>query len=190
MVIIFQLMGEIMNTQKTTSEKQIAKAKEEIIKEAKRIEESALYTSKGHFAAAYFWSNFHLWIGIPIVVLASISGASIIAKIDSYGLVVGVLSIFIAALSSVMTFLNPNQKSSAHLNAGNNYDSLQNNVRIFWSIDCWREESDSLLTERLKYYSEQKDKLNQSNPQVPGWAYKKGKAGIKSGEADYEIDKK
>lgn len=94
-----------------------------------------------------------------------------------------------AALSGVMTFLNPNEKSSSHMNAGNNYDSLMNKVRMFWSIDCWRDESEQVLTERLKYFSEQKDKLNQSCPQIPRWAYNIGKKGITSGEADYAVDK-
>lgn len=87
-----------------------------------------------------------------------------------------------------MTFLNPNEKSNAHFNAGNNYDSLQNKVRMFWSIDCWREESEQVLTEKLKYFSEQKDRLNQGSPQIPRWAYKLAKKGILEGEADYKID--
>lgn len=91
-----------------------------------------------------------------------------------------------------MTFLNPNEKVSAHLNAGNNYDSLMNKVRMFWSIDCWRDESEQVLTEKLKYFSEQKDKLNQTCPQIPRWAYNiaKRKRGIKDGEGDYAVDKK
>jgi hypothetical protein len=100
------------------------------------------------------------------------------------------ISILVAALSGVMTFLNPNEKASVHLNAGNNYDSLMNKVRIFWSIDCWRDESEQVLTEKLKYISEQKDKLNQSCPQVPKWAYSIARKGIKDGEGDYTVDKK
>jgi hypothetical protein len=45
-----------------------------------------------------------------------------------------------------------------------------------------------VLTEKLKYLSEQKDKLNQSYPQVPFWAYRTAKRGIESGEGDYVID--
>ena len=38
--------------------------KEKIIKEARRIEEDLLYSSKGHFYAAQFWSKFHLVVGV------------------------------------------------------------------------------------------------------------------------------
>lgn len=173
----------------TTAEKPISKTKDEIIKEAQRIEESALYSTKGHFVAANFWTNFHLWVGIPMVLLAAVAGASALSQFDPKHIVAGIISIVVVALSGVMTFLNPNEKANAHRNAGNNYDSLQNKVRMFWSIDCWREESEQVLTERLKYYSEQRDRLNQGSPQIPRWAYKSAKKGILAGEADYKVDK-
>lgn len=179
-----------MVEQITTEEKVLSKTHEEIIREAKRIEEDALYSSKGHYSASYFWTNFHLWIGIPIVILAAIAGASSMAKFDPNNIIAGIIAIAIAALSSVMTFLNPNQKSSIHLNAGNRYNSLQNRARMFWSIDCWQEESDAVLISRLKEISIQKDNLNQNSPQIPQWAYKSAKKGIASGEAGHLIDNK
>jgi hypothetical protein len=80
------------------------------------------------------------------------------------------------------------KRVSAHLNAGNSYDALMNRVRIFWAIDCWRDESEQVLTERLKHFSEQKDELNRKCPQIPKWAYKAGKKGIERGEATHRVD--
>lgn len=182
-------MVKFMNDQKITAEKAISKTKEEIIKEAKRIEESTLYSSKGHFVAAQFWTYFHFFVGIPMVLCAAGAGASALSKFDKSGVLIGILSIVATAIAALITFLNPNEKANVHLNSGNNYDSLQNRIRIFWSIDCWREESEQVLTEKLKYFSEQKDKLNQSSPQIPWWAYKIAKRGIQAGEADYKVDK-
>ena len=173
----------------TTAEITVSKTKAEIIKEAKRMEEGLLYSSKGHFAASHYWGNFHLWIGVPIVVLSAIAGASALSKFECSAIGAGILSILVAALSSVMTFLNPNEKASAYLTAGNNYDSLMNKTRIFWSIDCWREESDQVLTEKVRYLSEQKDRLNQGSPQIPRWAYKLAKNDIEAGGGDYKVDK-
>jgi len=175
-----------MKNQMTTAEQPISKAKLEIMKESQRIEESVLYSAKGHFAAAHTWANFHLIIGVPIVVLAAIAGSSFISNNN---VLAGILSLIVAVLSAVMTFLNPNERSSSHLNAGNSYDVLQNEVRIFRTIDCWREESEQILTERLKNYSGQKGKLNQGSPQIPWWAYQIAKRGIKSGEGSFEVDK-
>jgi hypothetical protein len=178
-----------MDNQLVTAERPVSKTKEEIIKEAKRVEEALLYSSKGHFAASHFWSTFHLWIGIPMVVFSGIAGASALSSFDENHLIAGILSIVVAALSGVMTFVNPHEKTASHLNAGNHYDSLMNQVRIFWSIDCWRDESEQVLTEKLKHFSEQKDRLNQSCPQIPGWAFQRGKKGIESGEGVYVVDK-
>jgi hypothetical protein len=175
--------------QPSTAEIAVSKTKNEIIKESKRIEEALLYSSKGHFAASHFWTNFHLWLGVPMVFLSAIAGAAALSQFDAKHIIAGVCSIIVAALSGVMTFLNPNEKSGAHLNAGNNYDSLMNKIRMFWSIDCWRDESEQVLTERLKYFSEQKDKLNQSCPQIPAWASRTARKGIEAGEAGYVVDK-
>ena len=175
-----------MDNQMTTAEQPVSKAKLEIMKESQRIEESALYSSKGHFSASYFWTNFHLCIGIPMVILAAIAGSSFVSNNNLIG---GILAIIVAVLSAVMTFLNPNERASSHLNAGNSYDALQNEVRMFRTIDCWREDSEQILTERLKNYSKHKDKLNQGAPQIPWWAYRIAKRGIKAGEGRYEIDK-
>lgn len=175
-----------MKSQITTAEQPVSKAKLEIMKESKRIEESALYSAKGHFAAAHAWANFHLMIGIPIVILAAVAGCSFV---NNNSLMAGILSLIVAVLSAVMTFLNPNERSSSHLNAGNSYDALQNETRIFRTIDCWREDSEQILTERLKNFSSQKGKLNQGSPQIPWWAYQIAKRGIKAGEGNFEVDK-
>lgn len=175
-----------MKTQITTAEQPVSKAKLEIIKESQRIEESALYSAKGHFAAAHAWANFHLMIGIPIVILAAVAGCTFI---NNNSLIAGILSLIVAVLSAVMTFLNPNERSSSHLNAGNSYDALQNETRIFRTIDCWREDSEQILTERLKNFSNQKGKLNQGSPQIPWWAYQIAKRGIAAGEGNFEVDK-
>jgi len=176
-----------MNKEVATAEESVSIAKAEIIKESQRIEESSLYSSKGHFIVAYFWSNFHLVIGIPMVILAAIAGSSFISNDNTTG---GILSIIVAILSAIMTFLNPNEKAHNHLNVGNNFDSLLNDIRIFRTIDCWQEDLDRILTERLKSFSSRKSNLNGGAPQIPWWAYQLAKRGIMSGEGDYKVDKK
>lgn len=179
-----------MASQPTTGEIVVSKAKEEIIKEAKRIEEALLLSSKRHFEAARLWSAFHLSIGIPIVAVSAVAGATAFAQFDVSHVIAGVLSLVVAGLSSVLTFLNPNSKAAAHQIAGNKYDSLMNKVRMFWSIESWQVESEEVLTEKLKYLSEQKDNLNQSCPQTSRFAYILAKRGIMAGEAKYQVDEK
>jgi hypothetical protein len=173
----------------TTGERPISKPKQEIIREAKRIEESLLYSSKGHYAAARFWSTFHLWIGIPMVVITAIAGATAFKTFDSSGVLAGICALIGVVLSSLMTFVNPNEKESQHRIAGHNYDSLMSTVRLFWSVECWRTDDEAILADTLTQLSEHKSKLNQACPQIPTFAYKKAKKGIKEGEGTFKADR-
>ena len=164
--------------------------KEKLIKEARRIEEDSLYSAKGHFAAANFWTNFHLLIGVPTAILAAIASASALSQFNNHNIIAGVLAILVTALTAITTFLNPNKKANSHQNAGNKYNSLRNKARIFCEIDCCGEDSIQKLTERLKELAKNRDELNKNSPQIPRWAYKKAKKGIEGGEADYKVDKK
>lgn len=173
----------------TDREKDQSLTLDAIIKEAKRIEENCLHTSKSHFVVAHLWTNFHLGIGIPTAVLAAIAGTVAFASSQHSNILAGVLSIIVCILSAVATFLNPKECSNAHLNAGNNYDSLLTSVRIFWTIDCRREDSADILADKLRDFSARRDQFNRDCPQPPKWAYKKAKKGIDAGEAEYKVDK-
>jgi len=172
----------------TTNEKVISQTKEEIIKEAQRIEQDTLYSAKGHLTAAHFWSALHFRLGLPTSVLAAIAAASAFLKTDK-NVVAGSISTLVAALSAMTTFLNPNARAAAHLQAGNSYDALRNKARIFRTIECWGGDSDSVLTKKVKDLSGEKDKLNRESPQPPRWAYQIAKKGIAAGEAEYAVDK-
>jgi hypothetical protein len=160
---------------------------EEVIKESKRIEEDCIRSSKGHFVAANFWSNFHLIVGIPSVVLACIAGTSSFINLPIYA---GVISIIVAVLTSIATFLNPKERAGSHFTAGNNYTSLQSTIRRFWSIECKNNEPIKLLIHKLEEYSFTRDRLNRESTQIPRWAYNKGKKYIEDGEAEYAVDKR
>lgn len=173
----------------TTAERAVPSAKDEIIKEAKRLEENTLYSSKGHFAAAQFWGGSHLWIGMAISAVSAVAAAFTFS--DSYRLAVGILALVVAMLSAVATFLNPNEKAATHLTAGNSYDALCTRSRVFWTIECWKEgNTEQILTEKLRDLCDEKTKLNQSCPQIPGWAYKRARQRIEAGEGVYQVDKR
>ena len=170
----------------TLQERVVSRPRQEVIKESKRLHQDCLITSKSHFIEARFWQNLHLWIGIPTVILAAVAGTLAFAEVK---LLAGILSMVIVVLTSITTFLNPKEQGNSHFTAANNYDALMTRIRIFWSIECWAEESDDLLTNRLMGFSEARDKLNKECPQPFRWSYKAAKKGILEGEAEYFIDK-
>jgi hypothetical protein len=177
-----------MTEVRKTDEKPVSLAREAIVKEAKRIEENCRNTSKSHFVAAEFWGKFHFWVGIPTTVLAAAAGATAFAGFSGHNIIAGSLAVIVMILTAVTTFLNPREKSDIHLRSGNGYDSLLTKTRIFRTIDCRIENSEELLTDRLRLLSEERDRLNRECPQAPKRAFIKAKKGIEAGEADYEVD--
>ena len=165
----------------------INELKEKIIKESKRIEEDALYSSKGHFYASECWTNINFWVGSISAILAAIAGASALSQFDYHNIVAGCLSIIVSCLTAIMTFISPNEKATAHRNAGNKYNALKNDVRIFYDIEI-NELSDQKIVNSLKKLNNRKDKLNAKSSQIPKWAFEKARKGIEDGEARYRVD--
>ncbi|MGD2066555.1 MAG: SLATT domain-containing protein [Candidatus Bathyarchaeota archaeon] len=162
--------------------------REIIEKEARRIAEDSLYSAKGQFEAASTWGKYHLMLGIPTTVLAGIAGASALAQFDNHNIIAGILAIIVAALTALVTFLNPNEKANSHLNAGNSFLTLRNSARMFYEIGISQESSDEKLIEQLKTLANRRVELNQSSPQVSRGAFERARRGIEEGEAKYEVD--
>lgn len=172
----------------TGTEVVISKTKDEIIKESMRIEESTRFTAKSHYNDSSMWGFCHLLLGIPTTVLSAVVAVKSFSQFDSSHNIAGIIALIVAGLSSLMTFLDPNQKSEIHHKAGSSYDSLNNRIRIFRTIDCWGRDSDFVLTNKLKEFSDEQNKLNADVLQPSFIGYLSAKWGIKSGQADFAVD--
>ncbi|MBM3210673.1 SLATT domain-containing protein [Candidatus Poribacteria bacterium] len=179
------------------------KTKDNIIKEAKRIEEDSLCSAKAHLYAGQLWTNFHFWIGVPAAIFAAVAGTAALARFDSRNIIAGIFSIIAAILMAVITFINPRERATVHQKAGNDYNSLRNKSRIFSQIGVEEENrigsieiveqdvkmaTDKTLLEELNDLNNERDRLNKESPQIPKWAYKKAIKGIEEGEATYNVD--
>lgn len=160
---------------------------EAIVAEAKRIEEDATFSAKGHFEAARRWGSVHLWIGIPTTLVAAIAGVS---ALSDYRGLAAVLSLLVAASSAVFTFLNSESRAARHLRAGNAYKALQNDARIFYEVQCQQGRRPTELSATLLELNKTRNKLNNESPQVPRSAFDAARRGIEGGEATYQIDHK
>jgi hypothetical protein len=178
----------------TTGEAPPSNAKAQIIDQAKRLEETTLYSSKGHHRAAAHWAQSHLWLGLPMAILSTIVGAATFSQYaEQYpevAFIAGCISITVAVLSGVTTFLNPNKREASHLAAAHGFDKINNDARVFWSVECWLEESEIVPTAKLKELIDRKNELNGKSPQIPNWAYQKAKKGIVAGEVEFKVEQK
>ncbi len=161
--------------------------KEKIINEAKRIEEDSIYSAKGHFYAGQCWVNMNLWLGGISAVLSAIAGASALSQFDYHNIVAGGLSIIVAGLTAVITFINPSERSVVHQKIGNEYNALRNDTRIFYDIEV-NNMDEKRAIEDLKKLNDKRNKLNLESHQIPKWAFEKARKGIEEGEAKYKVD--
>jgi len=106
-------------------------------------------------------------------IYSSIENTAALAQFDNHSIIAGALAIMVAAFTGVTTFLNPNEKASAHQNVGNKYNALRNKARTFYNLDTLIEGSEQGLIEQLKALGKQRDELNEGSPPISDWAYKK-----------------
>lgn len=155
-------------------------------REAERIEEDAVYSSKSHFNAEQMWERCHYWLRILAIVFAAIAGA---AFFKSYNQVGSALASVASFLTALMTFLKPNERAAMHRAAAGQFLALRNNARIFREVELLQTNRLEELTDRLKALSTTCNELNQKSPSISRSAFVAARKGIEEGEATYKIDK-
>lgn len=158
---------------------------EQICEECKRIEEDACYSGKGHYYAAFIWSCMHYFIGISVIVSATIASVQAPSNMVTF---VEYLSLAVVGLGALQTFLSPDKKSAEHTSAGSAYLSLKNQVRVFKNITLNKKIESNEAEQQLLQYVKERDLLNRFSPQIPLPAYWLAKYSIKKGTSTYAID--
>ena len=157
-----------------------------LCREARRLEEDTLYSSKGHFNAEDTWVRRNYWLGIPATLLGAIAGATLIKSQPEWATAFTLLA---SLLTGLMTFLKPNERAALHRAAAGQFLALRNEARFFREIELLQEDRLSDLPERLKTLSSARNELNLKSPSIPRRAFVAARKGIEEGEADHKIDK-
>lgn len=153
--------------------------------EAQRIEEDAEHSYKGHYNAASRWAHYHLWVGLPSALLAAVAGA---AAFKDQPEVAGVFAILSTALTTVLTFLKPSERSEIHKAIAGQYQALRNQARIFREIGLIDGMAPDEAKVRLFELAKTRDELNQGSPAIARCDYELAKEDIDSGRARYLAD--
>ena len=164
-----------------------AKLKEKISNECARIEEDSEHSFKGHYNAAEFWGHINLLLGLPAALLGAVAGGT--SATDGSQAIVTGTAFLATALITCVTFLKPSEKSDSHKNAGNLYQSLRNQTRLFRELELVETLPDEEAKKRLVALASRRDELNASMPYIPRKAYEKAKQDIDDGRAEYKVDK-
>lgn len=153
-----------------------------MLEEARKLGVDILYSEKGHFAAAASWRAMNYLLGIPAALIGAAAGATILADADP--VVAGVLALIGAALTGLMTFLNPSERAQQHQRSGVAYGALRRVVRQFVQID-FQSLSDEKLRERLAEWTERVNTVQGDALPIPKRAHSTAYAEIARGSADY-----
>ncbi|WP_206955954.1 SLATT domain-containing protein [Trinickia acidisoli] len=155
-------------------------------REAKRLEEDATYSSKGHFNAEDSWMLRNYWLGVPATILAALAGATLF---KSYPELASLSALAASLLTGLMTFLKPNERAAMHRAAAGQFLSLRNQARFFREIELLQTDGLDELRDRLKALSTMRNELNDKSPSIPRWAFVAARKGIEEGEATHKVDK-
>ena len=98
------------------------------------------------------------------------------------------LAFLATIITAVLTFIKPEEKADLHSKSGSNFNALKNDIRIFKDIETVQTDDNGLLAERLKDFSNKRNKLNNESRSISYLAYRLAKKGIEKGEADYRAD--
>ncbi len=153
--------------------------------EASRVEEDTEHSFKGHYNAAARWGRYHLWIGLPAALLAATAGAAAFRDQPDWA---GALALVSTALTTVLTFLKPSERSEMHKAVAGQYQSLRNQARIFREIGLLDGMAPEEAKSRLFALTETRDELNQRAPAIARGDYEQAKQDIDGGRARYRTD--
>lgn len=159
--------------------------KQAIRLELERIEEDCTHSGKAHFNASDRWASYHYWLGVPAVVLSAVAGA---AFFKDYGDAAGVMSVIVAVLTALMTFLKPSERAAGHKSSGDQYLSLRNDARVFREIKLLGACDDQAAIDGMDEFTKRRNELNQASAQFSNGDYKKARDGIDKGEATHRVD--
>ena len=140
--------------------------KQNILNEAKRIEQDSQSAATLHNVAANRYDRIHWYIGIPTMVLMIIAGSMALSPFENLHVIAGIIAIISAGFATAMLFIHPNEQANIHRHVANRYRTLQNKARFFYEIEVENLESDAELTSRISELSMMRDELNLISPAI------------------------
>ena len=159
---------------------------EEIINEAKRLEEDILYSSKARFAMSNFWYYLHAIFGIVVIGGSILFGALSFANLN-WPMDINILSLIVIVISMLKVFFNPFEQSRTNKNLGDEYNILKQEIRLFYNIEVHKNTSDENIY-KIKKFAEEKSSIDYKSSPILGWFYNRAKKSIEKEEHKHEVD--
>lgn len=159
---------------------------EEIINEARRLEEDILYSSKARFAMSNFWYYLHAIFGIIVIGGSILFGALSFANLN-WPININTLSLIVIVISMLQVFFNPFEQSRTNKNLGDEYNKLKQEIRFFYNVEIHDNDSDENKN-KIKEYAKAKSSIDYKSSPILGCFYNWAKKSIEKEEHKYKVD--
>jgi type IV secretory pathway VirB3-like protein len=167
-------------------QKALSEQRERLRSEAAQIQQESWLAAELHYAAETPWYHANLIIGIPATVLAAIAGAAAFSKLANSEFVAGSISIIVAILSSLTTFIDPKKAFAEHHASAKGFESLHHRAGFFYRVSSLdNDATNAELQKQLEEFRSSFIELNQRSLPISAVAHRHARAvveGTRKGE--------
>jgi hypothetical protein len=140
-------------------------AREELLR---NWQERVHVLENAHYKACNAFGRRSLYLGVPATILSTIAGTAVFAtmaeQVDVWiRFVIGAISVLVAVLTGLQTFLRFDERSAKHRAAGVEFGILRRELELSWASQRDNGTSD----EALRQLKEKIDALYKEAPEIP-----------------------
>lgn len=162
-------------------------AREQLISELERIEESVEYSAQSQLEHAKIWRVIHYVLGSIAAVLAAAAGGVGVTAFWPAP-IAGAFAFASAGVAAIVTALQPAATYTRATQVGNEYLDLQAHARTFRNIDLPLLSIDDARVQ-LASIMERRHNINKSADPPFRRAYKRAAKNIEAGATEHAIDR-
>ena len=159
-----------------------------LIEEVKILREKCLNAAEIQYAAETPLYRANFMLGLPAAILAGVASVTAFAQVAG-GVVAGLVSLVVAALSGALTYIDPFSSASQHHRCAKGNEELYHtlgHLQRYQLADpsCDIDARESEFAELQSRFSD----LNNASGPIGGWAYRTAKKKIKEGNTETNRD--
>jgi len=122
-----------------------------------------------HYEAARKLETRHLWLGLPAIVLSTIVGTTVFTTISKGAdvwqqMAAGLMSVTVAVLIALQTFLKYSELSEKHRSAGAKFANLKHRIELLSAMPPSGQDE---LKQQLTVIEENWSKVREASPTIP-----------------------
>lgn len=140
-----------------------------------------------HYECARRFERFHLWLGLPAIVLSTFVGTAVFSSLEKSADIrlqigVGLLSVVAAVLTGLQTFLRHAELAEKHRLAGARFANLKHRIELLMTLPA---EAD--MHSQLVILEETWAKLREESPSLSSGVWRRIERQVKFGRPLYGV---